>query len=173
MVIRGPRLTLTALGADELEEITWSPDDEDARTLFVSRLRADPGARGFWVWSATLDDGTAVGSGGFGGRPTENRRLTVGYGVHEEHRGQGYATELLTLLAEWALARPEIDVVRATIRPDNVASLRVAEKAGFTPTGELVQDDEHGELLVFERRSGRQESPSDTSDRVRGTVPRP
>ena len=153
MVIRGPRLTLTALGADELEEIRWSPEDEDARTLFVSRLRADPGARGFWVWSAALDDGTTVGSGGFGGRPTENRRLTVGYGVHEEHRGRGYATELLTLLAEWGLARPEIDLVRATIRPDNGASIRVAEKAGFSLTAERLEDEEHGELLVFERRA--------------------
>ncbi len=153
MKIQGPRLTLTALDADELEAISWSPEDEDARTLFVKRLRADPGARGFWVWSATLEDGTAIGSGGFGGRPNENRRLTVGYGVKEEHRGRGYATELVMLLTEWGLARPEIDVVRATIRPDNVASIRVAEKAGFTLTGERLEDEEHGELLVFERRA--------------------
>jgi len=104
------------------------------------------------VWLAVLPDGEDVGSAGFGGRPGPNRRLTVGYSVHEEHRGRGYATEMLTLLTEWALARPEIDFVRATIRPDNLPSLRVAEKSGFTATGELVQDAEHGELLVFERR---------------------
>ena len=152
MRIQGPRLTLTALGADEVESIRWDPVDEDARQLFVRRLRADPDARGFWVWAAALEDGTEVGNAGFGGRPTDDRRLTVGYAVHEEHRGHGYATEVLTLLAEWGLARPEIDVVRATIRPDNLASIRVAEKAGFSPTGERVEDEEHGELLVFERR---------------------
>jgi RimJ/RimL family protein N-acetyltransferase len=155
--IQGPRLTLTALDADELEQIRWDPEDEDARELFIRRLRADPDARGFWVWTAALADGTPVGNGGFGGRPTENRRLTVGYAVHEEHRGRGYATELLELLTEWGLARPEIDVVRATIRPDNAPSLRVAEKAGFTRTDELLQDDEHGELLVFERRAGERD----------------
>ena len=159
MRIRGPRLTLTALGADELEQIRWDPDDEDARELFIRRLRADPDARGFWVWTATLGDGTEIGNGGFGGRPTENRRLTVGYAVHEEHRGRGYATELLELLTEWGLARPEIDVVRATIRPDNAPSLRVAEKAGFARTGELLQDDEHGELLVYERRADERDRP--------------
>ncbi len=152
MVIQGPRLTLTALDADALEAIRWDPEEADARDLFVRRLRADPGARGFWVWAAALGDGTAIGSGGFGGRPTENRRLTVGYAVYEEHRGHGYATELLTLLAEWGLALPEVDSVRATIRPDNAASIRVAEKAGFTLTGERLDDEEHGELLVFERR---------------------
>ncbi len=152
MKLQGPRLTLTALGADELEAIPWPPEDEDARELFVRRLRADPGARGFWAWAATLEDGTQIGSGGFGGRPNEKRRLTVGYGVREEYRNRGLATELLKLLAEGGLAQAEVDVVRATIRPDNAPSIRVAEKVGFILTGERVQDEEHGELLVFERR---------------------
>ena len=151
MRLQGPRLTLTALSAEELKEIRWAPEDEDARALFVERLGEDPDARGWWSWLAALPDGEQVGSGGFGGRPEPNRLLTVGYGVHEEHRGKGYATELLTLLTDWALAGPDVDV-RATIAPDNLASLRVAEKAGFTASGELVRDDEHGELVVFERR---------------------
>jgi RimJ/RimL family protein N-acetyltransferase len=149
--IQGPRLTLTALGAEELAAVRWAPEDEDARQLFVTRLREDPTARGWWVWLATLPDGEEVGSGGFGGRPGPNRRLTVGYGVREEHRGKGYATEMLDLLAEWGLAHPEIDVIRATIRPDNAPSLKVAERAGFVATGERLEDEEHGELLVFER----------------------
>jgi [ribosomal protein S5]-alanine N-acetyltransferase len=150
--IQGPRLTLTALGADELAAVRWPPEDEDARALFLSKLREDPDSRGWWAWVARLADGEEVGNGGFGGRPGPNRRLTVGYGVHEEHRSQGYATEMLRLLAEWGLAQPEIDVVRATIRPDNAPSLKVAERAGFVATGERLEDEEHGELLVFERR---------------------
>ena len=152
MGLQGPRLEVTALDADELERVRWLPEEEDARALFVERLREDPGSRGWWAWLATLPDGEQVGSGGFGGRPGPNRRLTVGYGIHEEHRGKGYATELLTLLADWALAQPEVDIVRATITPANAASLRVAAKAGFAATGERLQDEEHGELLVFERR---------------------
>ena len=152
MRLDGPRLTLAALSAEELETVRWDPEDEDARALFIERLREDPEARGWWAWLAALPDGQEVGNGGFGGRPGPNRRLTVGYSVHEEHRGRGYATEMLTLLAEWALGRPEVDLVRATIRPDNLPSLRVAEKSDFTATGELVQDAEHGKLIVFERR---------------------
>ena len=151
MRLQGPRLTLTALSAEELEQIRWSPEDEDARAFFVERLREDPDARGWWVWLAELPDGEQVGSGGFSGRSGPDRRLTVGYGIREEHRGRGYATELVTLLTDWALASPDVDVVRATIALDNLPSVRVAVKAGFTATGELVQDDEHGELIVFER----------------------
>ena len=77
-MLQGPRLTLTALGADELARIRWSPQDEDARAFFVERLREDPGARGWWVWLAKLADGEEVGNGGFGGRPRSDRRLTVG-----------------------------------------------------------------------------------------------
>lgn len=150
--LQGPRLTLAALSAEELEKIRWAPEDEDARALFVERLREDPDARGWWAWLAALPSGEEVGNGGFGGRPGPNRRLIAGYSVHEEHRGKGYATEMMALLTDWALARPEVDLVRVMIAPDNLPSLRVAEKAGFTATGELVQDDEHGELIVFERR---------------------
>lgn len=154
MRIQGPRLTLTALGADELAAARWEPENEDARELFIAKLREDPESRGWWAWAATLPDGEKVGGCGFGGRPGPNRRLTVGYSVHEEHRCKGYATEMLRLLTEWGLAQPEIDVVRATIGPDNAASLKVAERAGFVATGERLEDEEHGELLVFERRAG-------------------
>lgn len=150
--LQGPRLRLAALSAEELEQTRWEPEDVGAQTMFVERLREDPAARGWWVWLATRTDGEQVGNGGFGGRPGANRRLTVGYAVHEEHRGRGYATEILTLLTEWGLARPEADLVRVTISPDNLASLRVAEKSGFSATGEFEHDDEHGELIVLERR---------------------
>jgi len=131
--------------------VRWDPADEDARSLFVSQLRADPEARGWWTWLATRD-GVEIGNAGFGGRPGADRRLTIGYAVHEEHRGNGYATEILEVLTGWALAQPEVDVVRATIRPDNAPSLRVAAKAGYVDSGETVEDDEHGTLLVFLHR---------------------
>ena len=150
--LQGPRLTLTALSAEELEQIRCAPEDEDARAYFVERLRDDPDALGWWSWLAELQDGEQVGGGGFFGRPGPDRRLTVGYGIHEQHRCRGYATEVLTLLTDWALAGPDVDVVRATITPDNVASIRVAEKVGFTASGERVHNDEDGELIVFERR---------------------
>lgn len=153
MILQGPRLTLRALTAAEVEALRWDPEEADAQVFFAERLRADPDACGWWVWEATLASGEEAGSGGFGGRPGEDGRLTVGYGIHPEHRGRGYATELLDLLATWGLAQAGIQSIRATIRPENVASLRVAEKAGFVRTGERVADEERGELLVFERRT--------------------
>ena len=150
MILTGPRLTLTALDAEAVEAMGASPLLDGVHEFFVARLREDPGSIGYWVWLATLADGTAVAAGGFGGRPGRTERLTVGYHVDEAHRGEGYATELLNLLSEWALAQPGVKLVRATIKPENAPSLRVAEKAGFQPAGR-TRTDEDGELLVFLR----------------------
>jgi RimJ/RimL family protein N-acetyltransferase len=62
----------------------------------------------------------------------------IGYWVAAEARGRGIATRGVRLLADWA--RDELGLTRVDVLPhkDNVASRRVAEKAGFTDTGELV-----------------------------------
>ena len=150
MILKGPRLTLTALDAAGVEALGASSLLDGMHDLFAARLREDPGAVGYWVWLATLADGTEVAAGGFGGRPGANERLTVGYHVHEDHRGRGYATELLNLLTEWALAQPGVKLVRATIKPENAPSLRVAEKAGFERAGR-TRTTAAGALLDFLR----------------------
>jgi RimJ/RimL family protein N-acetyltransferase len=62
----------------------------------------------------------------------------VGYWVSAEARDRGVATRAVRLLAGWA--REELGLTRIDVLPhkDNLASRRVAEKAGFVDTGELV-----------------------------------
>jgi RimJ/RimL family protein N-acetyltransferase len=62
----------------------------------------------------------------------------IGYWVAAEARGRGIATRGVRLLADWA--RDELGLTRIEVLPhkDNAASRRVAEKAGFLDTGELV-----------------------------------
>ncbi|MEV6804026.1 GNAT family N-acetyltransferase [Streptomyces sp. NPDC051132] len=78
------------------------------------------------------EDGRALGGIGFHGAPDEESRVEIGYDLVESARGQGYATEALRALAEWALAREDVGLVTLTIEHDNVASQRVADRAGFT-----------------------------------------
>jgi [ribosomal protein S5]-alanine N-acetyltransferase len=72
----------------------------------------------------------AVGTGGFKGAPS-NGGVEIGYNVAESYRGKGYATEAVRLLVREALAQPEVSHVDAETAVDNIASRRVAEKAGF------------------------------------------
>ena len=67
----------------------------------------------------------------------EVRSAEIGYGVSGDERGKGYATEALVALSQWALATGGIQRAWLTANTDNVASVRVAEKAGFTREGTL------------------------------------
>jgi RimJ/RimL family protein N-acetyltransferase len=65
----------------------------------------------------------------------EDGRGSVGYWLLEAGRGRGRAARALRLMASWAL--PEMRLGRLQLHTDreNVASQRVAERAGFTREG--------------------------------------
>jgi len=114
-------------------------DDKDAAGMFH---RDDP-----WGPRSIVADGLVVGSIGFFGPPSPAvdgvPETEVGYGLVEPARGQGYATEALGAL----LAGTDAEGVRirASVAPDNQASIRVLAKAGFT---ELRGSNEDGELVM-------------------------
>jgi RimJ/RimL family protein N-acetyltransferase len=68
---------------------------------------------------------------------SEWRRASTGYWLAPRARGRGIATRAVRLLARWALADLGIERLQLTCGPDNVASQRVAERAGFTREGVL------------------------------------
>jgi len=59
----------------------------------------------------------------------------IGYWTRADARGRGVATRTVRLLAEWVLG--DLGGERLELQADtrNVASIRVAEKAGFTKEG--------------------------------------
>jgi RimJ/RimL family protein N-acetyltransferase len=75
---------------------------------------------------------------------------TIGYWVAAAARGRGVATRALRLVCEWRQERP----LRLVTHPRNVASQRVAEKAGFRCVGkcphEPVFRDGTAEAVRFE-----------------------
>ncbi|MFE6506731.1 GNAT family N-acetyltransferase [Nocardioides sp. NPDC057767] len=122
----------------------WHPqfprvDDRDAATMWVE---GDP-----WSSRYIMRNGTVLGSIGFFGPPDAASDGTpeteVGYGLVEEARGWGFATEALKGLL--AGADEEGVRIRASVEPTNAASLRVLAKCGFT---ELRGADEDGHLVM-------------------------
>jgi RimJ/RimL family protein N-acetyltransferase len=59
-------------------------------------------------------------------------RASVGYWVAPHARRKGVATHAVRLLARWAFDELGIKRLQLTCGPDNHASQRVAERAGFT-----------------------------------------
>ena len=62
---------------------------------------------------------------------------TIGYWVAAPARGCGVATRALVLLSRWAVTEGRVQRLELTTHPDNAASQRVAEKAGFAREGVL------------------------------------
>ncbi|WP_418960960.1 GNAT family N-acetyltransferase [Streptomyces tritici] len=82
-------------------------------------------------------DGLALGGAGFHGEPEADGAVEIGYDLVDSARGQGYATEAVRVLADWALRRPEVTSLRARVDEDNDPSRRVLVRAGFVETGTI------------------------------------
>jgi RimJ/RimL family protein N-acetyltransferase len=61
----------------------------------------------------------------------------IAYVVVAAERGRGIATTAVALLTDWAFAALGLARIQLSIHPENVASRRVAEKAGYTLEGTL------------------------------------
>ncbi|WP_433224948.1 GNAT family N-acetyltransferase [Microtetraspora malaysiensis] len=55
----------------------------------------------------------------------------IGYGLRPEFRGRGLVTRAVDLLVDWAFTHTRLRRLIAGTAPDNVASQRVLERAGF------------------------------------------
>ena len=84
---------------------------------------------------ADAHDLSMLGSVGLVAFDAPERRAEVGYWVAPHARGRGVATAAVRLLS--AAAFEQLDIIRLDLiaAVDNVASGRVAEKAGFTREG--------------------------------------
>jgi RimJ/RimL family protein N-acetyltransferase len=91
---------------------------------------ASPGPYGVYQLVRS-GDGLVIGDIGFHGPPDGDGAVTVGYGLAPGARGQGYATEALRAVLDWALEQPEVARVEADTTHANLPSQRVMERAGM------------------------------------------
>ncbi|MER6073741.1 GNAT family N-acetyltransferase [Streptomyces sp. NPDC001817] len=146
LVIPAERVTLTGLrpaaakdlrlgGDGGFEWIASGPYEgtRDAAGMLLKAYEAGVHRPEFGVFALVRqEDGRAIGGIGFHGVPDEDGRVEIGYDLVEGARGQGYATEALCALADWALARDDVGSLFATVERGNTASQAVVTRAGFT-----------------------------------------
>ena len=120
----------------------------------LARMRAskaaDPWVHAFRV--VHRDTGSVIGSCSFKGPPVDGV-VEIAYGIHPDHKRQGYASEVALALVEYASSCEEVRLVRAHTLPDAAASKRVLMKCGFRYVGETL-DAEDGAVCRFERPVG-------------------
>jgi RimJ/RimL family protein N-acetyltransferase len=109
-----------------------------------------------WVTGIIWDEHRrlAVGRAGYHGPPDASGMVEIGYAVDPAYRRRGYARAALEALLARAAREPEVRTVRVSIRPDNVASYRLASQYGFREVGQQW-DDEDGLEIVYEVGAGQ------------------
>ncbi len=96
------------------------------------------------------DAGRVVGHLGFHGAPDAEGRVEIGYTIDPAHRRRGHARALLAEAIDRLESDPRVHLLRASISPDNTASLATIAGFGFRQVGEQW-DAEDGLELLFER----------------------
>lgn len=171
--LAGDRVRLRALTEADVPRIVeacadpatqrWLPDLPDPYTheaarAFVEWCREGAFTGDLWTWAVTdpaapdrllgaitlfrLRDPAAQGE--------------IGYWLHPEARGRGVMSDAVRAVAAYALGAGPHQSLLVRCSPDNIASRRVAEHAGFAPLGVLPRaerrrDGGSGDLAVFVR----------------------
>ena len=137
--IKTKRMLLQPMSDDEIAELIERTEDEELRGAYGEMLegsRSNPEDRIWYApWKMVLRDSQeSVGDVCFKG-PVKEHAVEIGYGVLPEYAGNGYATEAVRAMTQWAFGQKDVVFVEAETDPENNPSRRVLEKCGFQPDG--------------------------------------
>jgi RimJ/RimL family protein N-acetyltransferase len=103
---------------------------------FLAHVRSEAPST---IWAIEVD---GVAAGGIGlARQTDVERISaeIGYWLGQRFWGRGVMTDALRAVTATALSQPDLYRIFALPFADNVASIRVLEKAGYTLEGRMAQ----------------------------------
>jgi len=116
----------------------------------VPQVRVDPSLNKWFVrWIVLKESKEIIGSTSFHGAPDSSGMIEVGLGIQENFRNQGFAREALRGFWLWALQFPEVKILRYTVSPTNLPSIRVINSFGFGYKGEQM-DEIDGPESIYE-----------------------
>jgi RimJ/RimL family protein N-acetyltransferase len=131
-----PAVTAACQDAEIVRWLSFVPQpytEEDARFYVEDCIAAPEERKPFAITDA--ETGEVIGS--IDMRINRMHTGHVGYWLAAEARGRGLTTAALRALSRWAIEDLGLGRVELVTDPDNLASQRVAEKAGFQREGVL------------------------------------
>jgi RimJ/RimL family protein N-acetyltransferase len=115
----------------------WDVRDEDeVRAVLESHLARPPEAG---VVLAIERDGELVGHANL--VVGEHRQGEIGFIVHPDHQGHGYATEAAEAMLELAFETYDLHRVIGRLEPRNSASASVLERLGMRKEAHLIENE--------------------------------
>lgn len=133
---------------------TWGPNTLEQTASFVQEAAGAHRAkeRSSYSLAAVLGE-KVIGSVSVWVTDSKDRNGELGYTFHRAHWGKGYATEAVGQLLKLGFGTLGLERISATCHPDNIGSIRVLEKSGFTYEGRLrshrLVNGVRGDSLLF------------------------
>jgi len=132
---------LFALHSDERVMKYWSFPawtEGTQAVAHIERMARERTQKEFYPWVATLPgDDNLVGTCSLFGVDREHLRGVIGYALSPALWGRGLASDMLALALDHAFDGIGLNRIEADIDPENVASCRLVERAGFQREGYL------------------------------------
>ncbi len=142
-MIETKRLKIYAASQNEMEQFIGSQTADALKRAYTEMLNGCIRNPEQWewyaIWMIELRDGTHIGELCFRGLDADGV-AEIGYGISEQYRNRGYASEAVKAALEWAFGHLEVTAVEAETDSGNAASKRVLEKCGFQLNGTIGEE---------------------------------
>lgn len=137
------RLKIHTASQTEMEDFISVQENtmlKDAYTQMLNGCLNNPDKWEWYaIWMIELKNGTHIGELCFKGL-NKDGSAEIGYGISDEYQGNGYATEAVSAVVNWALRQSGVESITAETQAENIASVRVLEKCGFIRTGTFGEE---------------------------------
>jgi ribosomal-protein-serine acetyltransferase len=110
---------------------------EDSRSWLEAQVPAFERGTSFEFAIVSADGGRYLGGCGLNQIDTANRRANLGYWVRSSATGRGVATAAVRKIRDWGFEHTALIRLEVVVAVGNLASHRVAEKAGAVKEGTL------------------------------------
>jgi len=124
---------------DNLAFVPRSPINNisEAELLLSKFLKSMDDKTAIWWAFYCLRSGKPFGYGGLFEIDLENKRAEIGYGLLKEFWGRGFASSIVEIITRYGFEELKLHRIYGLVDPDNMASLRVLEKNGYSNEGTM------------------------------------
>ncbi|MGN0350065.1 MAG: GNAT family N-acetyltransferase [Roseburia sp.] len=149
--LKTKRLVISPMSDEELKTLIIETPIYELKQAYQEMLDGcmkNPKHRLWYTaWKISLKENKKlIGSAGFKGS-ANNYSVEIGYGIDDGFEGNGYATEAVKAIIDWAFEQEGIYFIEAETDPDNRASQRILDKLFFKSNG----TGEEGPRFVLEK----------------------
>jgi [ribosomal protein S5]-alanine N-acetyltransferase len=129
---RGEKELQFFLGIKVAEGLIEPIHKERVFPIRMEKLRRNPDCSKWYGFVVEREKNTVIGMMGYKTPPNDNGLIEIGYGIHSQFQGKGYASEMVKGLIEWAYQQEDVKGITATnILKNNFASIKMVEKMGM------------------------------------------